>query len=76
MLIDGEPLDYLDTVNETSTMLYFSYMHSEHHIIMRGAQAPLPPGGFDPILIVVIGSIAGVVVVALLIVMKKMRTPK
>lgn len=74
VLLDDEPIEYVATMNATATLLHFEYFHSTHHISIRGAQVQDPPGGFDPLLLIVIGSLAGVVVVIILVYLLKKRT--
>lgn len=75
VFIDDTPLEFVVIGNETDTLLHFEYMHSTHHIIIRGTQVLGPPGGFDPMMLIVIGSLAGIAFVIILVfVLKKKKT--
>jgi len=75
VLMDDSPLDYLSFANETVTLLHFEYMHSTHHISIKGIEILGPTAGFDPMMLIVIGSLAGVAFVIILVfVLKKKKT--
>jgi hypothetical protein len=75
VLLDEEPIGYTATVNETHTFLFFEYMHSDHHVSIQGLEVLGPPAGFDPLTLIVIGSLAGVAfIIILLFVLKKKKT--
>ncbi len=73
VLFDGDPISYVAEPNETATMISFSYQHSEHHVVIQGTDVLSPPSGFDPIQLLLIGSIVGVVIIVVLVFLLKQR---
>jgi len=88
VLIDEEETEYEVEINETDTILHFSYVHSEHHVVIRGTEVMSgeittttsqttttpPPTGFDPMLMILIGGTAAVVVVIMVVIMKMRKS--
>jgi len=72
VLLDEMPITFDVVSNDTATFIYFSYMHSEHHVVIQGTEILGPPGP-SLILLIIIGSAAGVIVVVLLLVVMKKR---
>jgi len=75
VLMDDTAIGYVSLANETMTLLHFEYMHSEHHIRITGIEIFGPPSGFDPMMLIAIGSLAGIAFIIILVfVLKKKRT--
>lgn len=72
VLLDEMQVAYEVVTNDTVTFIYFSYMHSAHHVVIQGSEVLGPPAP-DPVILIVIGGVVGVIVVVLLLVMMKKR---
>ncbi len=73
VLFDGEAIDYVADSNETATVIHLTYQHSEHHVEIRGTDVLVPHGGSDFLPLLLIGSVAGVVIVVMLVFFMKKR---
>lgn len=73
VLMDDNPINYIATSNDTATVIHFFYQHSEHHIVIQGIEILSPHSGFDPIMLILIGSLAGVIIVVILLFLLKKR---
>ncbi|MBD3406284.1 MAG: hypothetical protein GF411_09260 [Candidatus Lokiarchaeota archaeon] len=73
VLLDDDPIEFGTVLNDTATVIHFEYMHSEHHITIQGTDILVPVGGVDPVMLIAVGSIAGVVIVVLLLFIMKKR---
>ena len=69
VLMDDIEIEYVALANDTATVISFGYLHSEHHIIIRAAT--ILPAGFDYTMLIVIGALAGVVIVVMLLIFLK-----
>lgn len=74
VFLDDVPLDFTAYGNDTVTLLHFEYMHSTHHVVISGLEMT-GPSGFDPMMLILIGSLVGVVFIIILVfALKKKKT--